>query len=108
MGVSVVVLLAVQPFLGYFHHRHFLKHRGRGVISHIHIWYGRVLMALGIVTGGLGLALAGETFDGAFAIAYTVVAAVLGVAYIAAAVWGIVKRRRSGTSSSEGSPRVKA
>lgn len=107
MGVSVVALLAVQPVLGYLHHRHFLKHRRRGVISHIHIWYGRVLMALGIVTGGLGLALAGETFDGAFAIAYTAVAAALAVAYIAAAIWGIVKRRRSGASSSEDSLRVK-
>ncbi|KAL1841629.1 hypothetical protein VTJ49DRAFT_6806 [Mycothermus thermophilus] len=78
-GTVIIAALGLQPFFGYLHHLHYLKHRSRGVISYLHIWYGRVLMALGVVNGALGLRLARES-DG-FIIAYSVVAGVVFVSY---------------------------
>ena len=92
LGVFVVALMGLQPFLGLLHHRHYLKHRGRGIISHVHIWYGRALIIIGIVNGGLGLQLAGTPRH--FCIAYIVVACVLATAYVSAFVFGLLRNRR--------------
>jgi hypothetical protein len=54
----------------------YVKVQRRGVISYVHIWWGRILMALGVINGGLGLKLARE--DSGPMIAYGVIA---GVAY---------------------------
>ncbi len=78
--------MGVQPFLGLVHHRHFVKNQGRGFVSHWHIWWGRLLMVLGIVNGGLGLQLAAASTS--VIIAYSVVSAVLFLAYVAAKVIG--------------------
>ncbi|KAF6808126.1 integral membrane protein [Colletotrichum sojae] len=86
LGTVVVALLAIQPFLGYAHHAYYKKFQTRGVVSHVHIWYGRSLMIIGIVNGGLGLQLANT--PNRYVIAYSVVAAVLGVMWLGAAAWG--------------------
>lgn len=91
MGVVVVCLMVLQPALGFAHHSHYKKHHARGLVSHAHIWYGRALIILGIVTGGLGLQLAGT--PRAFTIAYAVVAAFVAGVYVAANFIG--DRRRS-------------
>ncbi|KAF9879927.1 integral membrane protein [Colletotrichum karsti] len=90
LGTVVVALLAIQPFLGYAHHAYYKKFQTRGAISHVHIWYGRALMILGIINGGLGLQLASTPTR--YVIAYSVVAAVLGVMWLGAAVWGETRR----------------
>lgn len=59
LGSIVCWALLIQPVLGWFHHKHFLKHKARGPISHAHIWYGRVLVIVGAINVGLGLQLAG-------------------------------------------------
>jgi hypothetical protein len=99
IGVVVVALLGIQPILGWIHHMQFKRKQRRTIFSHIHIWYGRALMILGIINGGMGLREndASQTFK----IVYAVVAGVFGGLYIGAAIWGMVKRRRST------SPRVK-
>ncbi len=74
-----MALLAIQPALGILHHQHYLKTQSRGLISYVHIWWGRILMVLGVVNGGLGLQLAQES-NGPI-IAYSVVAAVVFLAY---------------------------
>jgi len=51
-------------------------------------------MVLGIINGGLGLQLAAEVRS--LVIAYSVIAAVIFVAYIASAVFGETKRKRAG------------
>lgn len=81
MGTIVVVLIALQPILGWAHHRYFMSHGKRGIISHVHIWLGRVLLALGIITGGLGLQLAGSPRG--YVITYSIVAGIAAVLYIA-------------------------
>jgi hypothetical protein len=74
-------MMVLQPIFGYLHHMHFVKNRSRGPISYIHIFYGRIVMLLGVINGGLGLRLASESNN--LVIAYAVVAAIIGVVYIA-------------------------
>ncbi|KAI1133174.1 iron reductase domain protein [Nemania abortiva] len=93
LGTVVVALFGVQPIGGYLHHLHYIKHQSRGLVSHGHIWYGRILMVLGIVNGGLGFQLAGA--NQTLVIAYSVVAAVIFAAYIGGAVFGEIKRYRN-------------
>lgn len=81
LGTIVVVLLVIQPILGFLHHRQYVKHQKRGVVSHAHIWYGRILMILGIINGGLGLQLSGGPKS--FIIAYSVIAGIVSVIYVA-------------------------
>nr|XP_036585690.1 uncharacterized protein CTRU02_04551 [Colletotrichum truncatum]KAF6795741.1 integral membrane protein [Colletotrichum truncatum] len=90
LGTVVVAALAIQPFLGYAHHAYFKRFQTRGIVSHIHIWYGRALIVLGIINGGLGLKLANT--PNKFVIAYAVVAAILGLIWIGTAVWGETRR----------------
>ncbi|KAI0489645.1 iron reductase domain protein [Xylaria cf. heliscus] len=92
LGTVVVALFGVQPIGGYIHHLYYIKHQRRGLVSHGHIWYGRILMALGIINGGLGLQLAGAARS--LVIAYAVVAAVIFSVYIIGAILGQVKRHR--------------
>ncbi|RGP74308.1 cellobiose dehydrogenase [Fusarium longipes] len=102
MGTAVCALITLQPILGYMHHRHFLSHGKRGIISHIHIWFGRALMIIGIVNGGLGLQLASSSR--AFIIAYSVIAGLAAVLYLGAAVVG--ERRRSASHVKQISPQM--
>lgn len=93
LGTVVVALFGIQPLLGVAHHLHFRKNGGRGAISHVHIWYGRILMLLGVVNGGLGLQLANAR--NSFVIAYSVVAAVLFVAYAGAKAVGVMRKKKN-------------
>lgn len=70
------------------------RHQKRGAISHAHIWYGRALMLMGIVNGGLGLRL--HDADSRWIVAYSILSVILGLVYIGA----IVFRLRRGVKSS--------
>ncbi|KAG6002000.1 hypothetical protein E4U21_003584 [Claviceps maximensis] len=83
LGTMVVSLLAIQPLLGYLHHRIYTAHQSNSLVHHVHVWYGRSLMLLGVINGGLGLQLAHEKAR-AWPIVYSAVAAVLALAYVAA------------------------
>ncbi|KAG4281797.1 hypothetical protein FPRO06_10701 [Fusarium proliferatum] len=84
IGTVVCGLMVIQPILGGLHHRNFVKHQRRTGISHAHIWYGRALIILGIVNGGLGLQLAGACMK--LIIGYGVVGLVTFLMYTAGAV----------------------
>ncbi|KAK3309958.1 uncharacterized protein B0T15DRAFT_19471 [Chaetomium strumarium] len=90
LGTVIVALLGIQPALGYLHHRHYLKTQGRGVISYVHIWWGRILIALGVINGGMGLRLVGER--GGLVIAYGVIAGVLFLAYAGAKIFRLFRQ----------------
>jgi hypothetical protein len=79
-GTVIVCLMGIQPIFGILHHRHFVKARRRGAISYVHIWWGRVLMALGVINGGVGLKLVEE--DNGPIIAYGVISGVIFLGYI--------------------------
>lgn len=91
LGTIVVILLAIQPVFGWLHHAHYRKVGKRGTFSYIHVWYGRVLILLGIINGGLGLLLADRT-SGAWLIAYCVVAAVVPSFYLSSIVFSFFRR----------------
>lgn len=71
--------MAIQPALGALHHVLFVKTQKRTVVSHVHIWYGRFWMVLGVLNGGFGLQLARE--KDSLIIAYSVVAAITFLSY---------------------------
>lgn len=90
IGVVLLVLLFIQPFLGWLHHRNFKRYQRRTVSSYLHLSNGRVLIILGIVNGGLGLHIAGASDT--IKLAYTIVAAVLGGSWVVLAFFGEVRR----------------
>jgi len=91
IGIVVWVLLIFQPILGLLHHRYFKKYKRRTFWSHAHLWLGRIVITLGIVNGALGLDLANNSQSGL--IAYSVIAAIVWVAWLGAAVYGEITRR---------------
>ncbi|KAI9820422.1 MAG: hypothetical protein M1832_003755 [Thelocarpon impressellum] len=80
IGMAVVAALAIQLVLGAVQHSLFQRRKKKSALSHVHVWFGRILLVLGIINGGLGLQLANNSRNGE--IAYGVVAGVVGVVYI--------------------------
>jgi len=93
IGMVVFALIFFQPILGWMHHVLFKKYSHRTLWSYAHIWVGRIAITLGIINGGLGLLLAGNSPDGE--IAYGVVAGVMWVTWVAAAIWGEMRRKKA-------------
>lgn len=95
-GTVIFGLFLLQPIFGIIHHMRYVRTQRRGFFGYLHTWYGRIVMLLGVVNGGLGFQLAANTKSGE--IAYGVVAGFMGVAYIgvviAAAVRGKARPRR--------------
>ncbi|KAH6665828.1 hypothetical protein B0J14DRAFT_492052, partial [Halenospora varia] len=90
LGISVIALFFLQPFFGIAHHILYKRHHSRTAISHVHIWYGRILIALAVINGGLGLKLARNSKGGE--IAYGVVAGVVFLIYLLA----VMLKRKGG------------
>lgn len=99
IGIILFVLLLFQPALGLAHHFMFKKHSRRVVWSYGHIWFGGIVITLGIINGGLGLQLAKRTYffapENGTIVAYGVVAGIIWLVYMASAVYGEMKRKRS-------------
>lgn len=77
--VIVGGLVLVQPLMGLIQHLHFRRTGGKCWFAYIHRWFGRVMIILGVINGGLGLMLAGEEsaiVSKVAVIVYSVVAAV--------------------------------
>ncbi len=84
-------MVLAQPVLGRLHHNGYKATGGRTAFSHLHMWVGRLLITLGVINGGLGFLLAGNTSSGP--IAYAVVAAVFYLTYVVSAF--VSERRRA-------------
>jgi hypothetical protein len=83
--------MLLQPFFGFVHHHRYLATQKPGNWTHLHVWYGRVLILLGIINGGLGLQLANNTKGGT--IAYGVVGGVIGTSYCVMLIVSELKKR---------------
>lgn len=92
LGTFVCVLIIIQPILGWIHHRNFVKYQQRTKISHVHIWFGRLLMVIGIINGGTGLQLSGASTGPI--VAYSVIGAVVFSLYTVGVIVKQVKLRR--------------
>jgi hypothetical protein len=66
----------------------------RSFYSTLHVWYGRGLILLGMINGGLGLELANNTPVGIRGLYAAIVVCVV-LAYISAQVWWYSKIRRT-------------
>ena len=96
LGTVVVALMLLQPFLGYIHHRRYLSTQKRTIWTHFHVWYGRVLILLGIVNGGFGLKLSSDSpaYSRAGTISYSVLAGIMAAVVIGLVILGGVKTVR--------------
>ncbi|KAH7322526.1 hypothetical protein B0I35DRAFT_458824 [Stachybotrys elegans] len=80
LGIFVVSLIVLQPILGVLHHMQYRRQGKRGIFGHIHIWYGRATILIGIVNGGLGLQLTSSSTTNV--ILYSVAAGIAALVYI--------------------------
>ncbi|PGG95506.1 hypothetical protein AJ79_10017 [Helicocarpus griseus UAMH5409] len=99
LGTVIVVLMLIQPFIGFVHHRRFLATQQHGTWTHVHVWFGRTLILLGIINGGLGLQLAGNTKAGT--IVYGVVAGLVGAACFSMVVFVEARKRNQQVDARE-------
>jgi hypothetical protein len=93
IGLVLLAFLLLQGPLGYVHHAAYKRYSRRTIWSHLHLWLGRLAITLGIINGGFGFELAGDTGSKAM-IAYCVVAAVIFVVYVAVAIFGELRRKK--------------
>ncbi|OLN87017.1 Cytochrome b561 and DOMON domain-containing protein [Colletotrichum chlorophyti] len=92
IGLVILAIFFFQPVFGYLHHAQFKKYGTRQIWSYLHLFVGRLLIPLGIINGGLGLYISNSPKE--FKIAYAILAAVLGVAWILIAVVSESRRGR--------------
>ena len=78
----------------------YVRKQRRTLWSTAHVWFGRILLTLGIINGGLGLRFAANTRNGE--IVYGVLAGVVWVSWVAVAVWAAVfkKGKKEGKNGS--------
>ena len=95
LGLLIVfALLGLQPLGGFLQHRHAKKNMSqRGILGFAHIWFGRVMILLGIINGGLGFELAGHQHAKERVTPYVVIAAIMGALYIALIGWDVVRTK---------------
>ncbi|KAK5659321.1 hypothetical protein OQA88_1414 [Cercophora sp. LCS_1] len=103
LGTAIVAGLFLQPFLGYIHHRRYLKTKRPTAWGAFHVWYGRALIILGIINGGLGLQLASESpaYSQAGMVVYFVLAGIAGVSLISLVVYVMQGRCGGGKAEAE-------
>ncbi|OAT01375.1 uncharacterized protein BDCG_05033 [Blastomyces dermatitidis ER-3] len=79
LRTAIIALLLLQPLIGFVNHHKFTRTQRPGLWTRFHVWYGRVLILLGMINGGLLVQLADNTRAGI--VAYGVVAGLVGVVY---------------------------
>ncbi len=101
IGLVVVGALLIQPITGLAHHLLYKRTSRLNAATYPHVWWGRAVITLGIINGGLGLKLTGNTNNGE--IAYGVVAGVMWLIWIAVIVLAFWRSRTKSTGeTSEG------
>ena len=91
IGIIVVGTLVFQPISGLIHHYMYKKYQRRTAWAITHVWWGRLIVTVGIINGGLGLMLSGNTVKGE--IAYGVIAGVVWLIWMAVAVWSQLRSK---------------
>jgi low temperature requirement protein LtrA len=93
----LLVLLVIQPVVGFIHHRVFKKVQKRQVWSYLHLTIGRVGITLGIINGGLGLYISNASAY--YKRVYAIVAAVIGALWMVVSVWAEIRRLKKSRQS---------
>jgi len=76
-----------------------MKTQQRGIFGWLHLWYGRILIILAVINGGLGLQLAANTKNGE--IAYGVIAALMAFFYIGVVIFTSMRNRTRNRTGSK-------
>ncbi|KAL4757154.1 cytochrome and DOMON domain-containing protein [Aspergillus foveolatus] len=98
LGLIVVgLLILLQPAMGLLQHLHFRRTGKKSIFAILHRWLGRLAIILGIITGGLGFNLVGIDSSPytpkSAVIAYSVIAGVMGLVYVAVQVLRTIRER---------------
>lgn len=99
LGTIIIALLLLQPVLGYVHHRIYIQRKAPTAWGVAHVWYGRLLILLAVINGGLGLQLSDNTVKGE--IAYGVVAGVMFLLYLAVLGVAYLRKDKKGERTGE-------
>ena len=91
IGTVVVAALYLQPALGLLHHLVYRKNGKTTVWAVLHVWWGRIIVTLGIINGGLGLMLSGNTTNGE--IIYGAIAGSIWVVWMGTSAYSFVVSR---------------
>lgn len=78
-------ILLFQPGMGLYAHRYLHRAGTKSIFAYVHRWWGRLLVTLGIINGGLGFRLAGIGSPGVpvgAVIAYSIIAGVVISSYL--------------------------
>lgn len=81
IGLVLFGLVFFQPIGGLIHHYLYRRGKKSTIVALTHVWLGRILITLGMINGGLGLLLSGDSSTDE-RIAYGVIAGVIWVTYI--------------------------
>lgn len=103
IGLVVVCGLFFQPFLGIGHHVLFKRKGGPNALTYPHIWWGRILITLGIINGYLGLRLTGNTMS--IYVAYAVIAGIIWAVWMGLALLTYLRSR--GAETLKEKPRIR-
>ncbi|CAF9916024.1 hypothetical protein IMSHALPRED_002945 [Imshaugia aleurites] len=95
IGYTIIAALVFQPALGALHHAVYVREGRRSIWSYLHVWWGRIVLTLAIIQGGLGLRFANNTHGGK--IAYGVVAGLVWISWLGVAVWHDTKKAKTQT-----------
>lgn len=96
LGLFVVGALLLQPVTGLLHHSLYKRKGGPNAATYPHVWWGRAIVTLGMVNGGLGLKLSDNSPSGE--VAYAIVAAIVWVAWIAVVALAFMKSKKAAKS----------
>ncbi|KAJ9209771.1 hypothetical protein DTO166G4_8623 [Paecilomyces variotii] len=93
IGIIVLVSVLVQWFIGFWHHRLYKLFQRSTYYGVGHRYFGRAVIILAIVNGGIGLSWSSAPTK--TVVAYSIIVAVLGILTIAALLWkaAVVKRQ---------------
>lgn len=103
LGLIVVCGLFFQPFLGIGHHVLFKRKGGPNALTYPHIWWGRILITIGIINGYLGLQLSHNTTT--IEVAYAVVAGLIWLVWMGLALLTFLRGR--GSEPAREKPRIR-
>ncbi|NJR31410.1 hypothetical protein HC762_01390 [bacterium] len=106
--VIVGILVLFEPVLGMAQHLRYRKSGKSTIAGSIHRWLGRIVILAGIVNGGLGFRLTGavgsENVPTWSVIAYSAVAGVMAIFYLAVVLGTRLFRKRNARSGEETKP----
>jgi hypothetical protein len=91
IGLVVTGALLLQPLTGLLHHLLFRRYSRSSRATYSHVWWGRAVITLGIINGGFGLQLAGNSRNGE--IIYRVLAGFFWALWMGVVLLSIVRNR---------------